>query len=224
MTTAVGSIAVGFLVFVAMLTHVEPRLSGRWVRHRLQPAHVSLPAHTEASPDPAELAAFLDTVTRTMQSGSSLGHALVHAADMHPDLRSFTEPIALRCMQGHDVASAIGDVDPSAWSPIERHTARTLALASHNNSPDVTRHGAALIRERIAHDDERATRSAQAMASLRILTRSPLIVAALIVAMSSEARRFLFTTSAGMSCIALGAAFHVVGRRWMNRLIGQTAS
>jgi len=224
MTTAFGSIAFGFLVFVTMLTRVEPRLSGRWVRQRLLPEQVSLAVHNEAPADPIELAAFLDTVTRTMQSGSSLGHALVHAADMHPDLRSFTEPIALQCMQGHDVASAIGNVDPSAWSSIERHTARSLALASHNNSPDVTRHGAALIREHIAHDEERTTRSAQAMASLRILTRSPLIVAALIVSMSSDARQFLFTTNAGICCIALGAAFHVVGRRWMNRLIGQTAS
>lgn len=224
MIAAIGAAAFGLGVFIAMVGIVEPRLSRRWVRGRLLPAAAPAVPLRAQEIDPLEVAAFLDTVTRSVESGSSLGHALVGAADTHPALHRFTEPIALGCIRGLDVAAAVDAVDANKWSPSERHAAQSLALASFDNAPHVTRHGASLIRERIAFEEERATRSAQALASLRILTRSPLVVAALIMVMSADARHFLFTGTTGLACLALGTSMQVIGRRWMTRLIGDLAA
>lgn len=222
MIAVVGALAVGLAVFIVMTTHIEPRVLRPVVRRRLDPPHS---AHQIESPppQPLELAALLEAVARAMQSGSSASHALVHVADSHPTLTHFTEPIVLRCMNGLSLAHAIDDVWSTAWSTEAQHAARTLALASLNNAHAVVLHGATLIRERVALLDERVTRSAQAQSSLRILTRSPLIVAALIMVMSANARQFLFTTSTGLACIASGIGLHVVGRRWMHTLIAKAA-
>jgi Flp pilus assembly protein TadB len=224
MTTVVGSAAFGLAMFIMMVGTVEPLLARRWVRGRLVAATTTPPSNTTAATDPVEIAAFLDTVTRAMESGASLGHALVHASDAHPALHDFAEPIALGCMRGLDMAAAIDDVATDRWTTNERHAAQALALASLDNAPHLTRHGATLIRERIAFEEERATRTAQALASLRILTRSPVVVAALILVMSADARRFLLTTPTGLGCLVVGVTAHVVGRRWMTRLIGATTA
>ena len=224
MIAAVGAAAFGLGVFVAMITAVEPRLSRRWVRGRLLPRVAPPVPHRAPEIDPLEVAAFLDAVSRSVESGSSLGHALVNAADTLPALHRFTEPIALGCIRGLDVAAAVDAADTETWSPSERQAAQALALASFDNAAHVTRHGASLIRERIAFEEERATRSAQALASLRILTRSPMVVAALIIVMSADARHFLFTGPTGLGCLALGASMQVIGRRWMTRLIGDLAT
>lgn len=224
MTAFVGAAAFGLAMFTVMVGSVEPRLARRWVRGRLVSPPTVPTQHAVADTNPVEIAAFLDTVTRAVESGSSLGHALVHATDAHPSLHDFTEPIALGCMRGLDVAAAIDEADTGRWTANERHAAQALALASFDNAPHVTRHGASLIRERIAFEEERATRTAQALASLRILTRSPVVVAALIVVMSADARRFLFLTPTGLGCLVVGATLHLAGRRWMTRLIGGTTA
>ena len=224
MIAAIGVAAFGLGVFIAMAAVVEPRLSRRWVRGRLLPVVTPPNMHRTPEVDPLEVAAFLDTVTRSVESGSSLGHALVGATDTHPALRRFTEPIALGCIRGLDVAAAADAVDNDEWSSSERQAAQALTLASFDNASHVTRHGASLIRERIAFADERATRSAQALASLRILTRSPMVVAALIMVMSADARHFLFTGPTGLACLALGTSMQFMGRRWMARLIGDLAA
>ena len=224
MIAIIGAAAFGSGVFIAMVGMVEPRLSRRWVRSRLLPRVTPPKVHRAQEVDPLEVAAFLDTVTRSVESGSSLGHALVGAADTHPALHRFTEPIAFGCIRGLDVAAAVDAVDANKWSPSERHAVQSLALASFDNAPHVIRHGASLIRERIAFEEERATRSAQALASLRILTRSPLVVTALIIVMSADARHFLFTGTTGLACLAVGTSLQVIGRRWMTRLIGDLAA
>lgn len=215
MTVAAGSLAIGLLVFLLATRHVEPRWSRPLVRHRLQ--HVS--SADTPSLEPLELAALLDAVGRTMHAGSSLAHALLHAADTQPHLAPFTEPIVLQCMRGVPVARAIDELGAASWSVDVNDAARALALASLNNAPSVVHHGADLIRERGALLAERATRSAQATASLRVLTRSPLVVAALIVAMSNDARRFLLASPTGLLMVVTGLALHTLGRRWMRRLI-----
>jgi Flp pilus assembly protein TadB len=222
MTAALGSFAAGVALFIAMVASIEPRFSRHWIRCRLQPPNTSRHKHGDTSLEPIELAIFLDAIARTMQSGSSLGHALINEADAHPALTPFTEPIVVRCMRGLDVASAIDDIDSSSWTTDARHTARSLALASINNSSQIIQHGAAIIRERIALTEESNTRSEQAKASLKILTRSPLIVLALIVAMSADARLYLFTTIAGLCCVAFGISLQIVGRRWMSALVAET--
>ena len=224
MIAIIGAAAFGLGVFGAMVGVVEPRLSRRWVRGRLLPSVTPpAPLRTPVS-DPLEVSAFLDTVTRSVESGSSLGHAIVGAADTYPALHRFTESITLGCIRGLDVAAAVDAADTDEWSPSERQAAQALALASFDNAAQVTRHGASLIRERIAFEEERATRSAQALASLRILTRSPMVVAALIVVMSADARHFLFTGPTGFGCLALGTSLQVIGRRWMMRSIGDLAA
>ncbi len=224
MIAVVGAVAFGLAAFIGMVTVSEPRLSRRWVRRRLLP-DVAAPAPPRTQEiDPLDVAAFLDTVSRGVQSGASLGHALLRATDAHPALHRFTEPIALGCMRGLDVAAAVDAAECAEWSQSERHGAQALVLASIDNAPRVTRHGASVIRELVAFEEERATRSAQAVASLRILTRSPLIVAALIVVMSADARHFLFATASGLACLTLGATAHLIGRAWMTRMIGNTAA
>lgn len=224
MIAVAGAAAFGFGVFISMVTVTEPRLSRRWVRRRLLPDAAAPTPLRAQEIDPLEVAAFLDTVSRGVQSGASLGHALVRASDAHPTLHRFTEPVVLGCMRGLDVAAAVDAAESAEWSHSERHGAQALVLASIDNAPRVTHHGASLIRELVAFEEERATRSAQAVASLRILTRSPLIVAALIVVMSADARHFLFATAAGLACLTLGTTAHVVGRAWMTRMIDNIAA
>ncbi len=223
MTAVIGSLAAGCVVFLTLVTRIEPRISRPWVRHRLQPSRTETSTHMPSTPAPLELASLLESVARTMQAGSSLSHSLIHAADTHPTLISFTEPIVLGLMRGLNIASAIDDVESTTLSPDAKHAMRALALASLNNTPSVVHHGASLIRERIALLEERNTRTAQAQASLRVLTRSPLVVFALIVVMSTSARQFLVSTAAGLTCIAVGTALHLAGRRWMRTLIDRAA-
>ena len=219
MIAVVGALAAGLAVFVVIATRLEPRMLRPMVRQRLDPPR-STP---HAPPQPLEIVALLEAVARAMQSGSSASHALIHVSDSHAALRPFVEPIVLRCMNGLTLAHAMSEVWSPEWSVEVQHAARTLALASLNNAHAVVLHGAALIRERVTLLEERSTRSAQARASLRILTRSPLIVAALIMIMSANARQFLFTTTTGIVCIAIGLGLHVVGRRWMHTLIAKAA-
>ena len=231
MISTLGSLSIGALVFLLMATYVEPQLARPWVRHRLAlltPNSGASQASVNSSNvvpakhvDPGALAALLDTVMREMHAGSSLNHALVRAAESHPDLASFTEPIVLCCMRGLDVAHAIDEINKRDWTVDMRHAAQTLALAAISNSPVVVQHGASVIRERVALAAECATRSAQAQASLRILTWAPLIISLLIVFISSDARQFLFASAFGIGCLAVGAVFQFVARQWMTHLINE---
>jgi Flp pilus assembly protein TadB len=222
MIAVAGALAVGLAVFVVMTTHIEPRVLRPAVRRRLDPQHTATQGDA-TPPHPLELAALLEAVARAMQSGSSASHALIHVADSHAALTPFTEPIVLRCMNGLSLTHAIDEAWSATWSTEVQHAARALALASLNNSHAVVLHGATLIRERVTLLEERTTRSAQAQSSLRILTLSPLIVAALVMLMSANARQFIVTTTTGLACTAIGLGLHVVGRRWMHTLIARAA-
>jgi Flp pilus assembly protein TadB len=77
---------------------------------------------------------------------------------------------------------------------------------------------AAALRARAADRAERRTHSAQARASALVMTWLPIVVLALLVAMSGAVRSVVVTPFGAWSVLA-GAGLNLTGWRWMRRLV-----
>lgn len=73
------------------------------------------------------------------------------------------------------------------------------------------------LRERVLQRRERRTQAASAAASIRLLTWLPVVCGLLVLVDSSEIRGFLFGTTGGWVCLALGIGSNIVGRLWLER-------
>lgn len=163
---------------------------------------VRLPQRRSAQPSAAEWAAFLDTTSTEVRSGSSLIAALTHARVRHPSL---AERLAL----------ADGYADPDVAV-----VAQSVAAALELGGPVAAtlHHGAALLRERAAQRAEARAHSAQARLSAKVLTAVPLLFTAWSAATSATFRQAI-TSPTGLVAASAGLASNAIGWWWMRHIV-----
>jgi Flp pilus assembly protein TadB len=193
-------VAVGFLFVARIVRPGGSRVDAgdsirgkRWVsRRRTRKATAS------------EWAAFLDTTSTEVRSGSSLIAALAHSRLRHPALAA-------------RVFSFDGDADADLAV-----VAQSVSAALELGGPVAAtlHHGAALLRERAAQRSEAIAYSAQARLSAKVLTAVPLVFTAWSAATSATFRQAI-TSSTGLTAAVTGLACNAVGWWWMRRIINR---
>ena len=161
-----------------------------------------LPRRRAAPPTASDWAAFLDTTSTEVRSGSSLAAALAHSRQRHPTL-----------------ATRIAILDRSL-DPDAAVVAQSVAAALELGGPVAAtlHHGAALLRERAAQREEAKAHSAQARLSAKVLTAVPLLFAAWS-AVSSTTFRQAVTSPTGLAAASAGLASNTIGWWWMRRIV-----
>ncbi len=163
---------------------------------------LSLARHRPTKVSASEWAAFLDTTSTEVRSGSSLLAALAHSRSRHPTLAA-------------RVFSFDGNADPDLAI-----VAQSLSAALELGGPVAAtlHHGAALLRERAAQRAEAMAYSAQARLSAKVLTAVPLVFTAWSAATSATFRQAI-TSPTGLTAAAAGLACNTGGWWWMRRIV-----
>ena len=194
-------LVVGFLLVARMLRPSGSRVgkvsdSGErspWLTRRRAPKTTA-----------TEWAAFLDTTSTEVRSGSSLIAALAHSRLRHPTLAA-------------RVFSFDGNTDPDLAV-----VAQSVSAALELGGPVAAtlHHGAALLRERAAQRAEAMAHSAQARLSAKVLTAVPLLFTAWSAATSATFRQAI-PSPTGLTAAAAGLACNTAGWLWMRRIVAR---
>jgi tight adherence protein B len=154
------------------------------------------------TPSASDWAAYLDTTSTEVRSGSSLIAALAHSRQRHP------------CLADR-LTAADGTIDPDAAV-----VAQSLAAVLELGGPVAVtlHHAAALLRERAAQREEARAHSAQARLSAKVLTAVPLVFTAWSAATSATFRHAL-ASPIGLTAASAGLASNAVGWWWMRRIV-----
>lgn len=149
-----------------------------------------------------DLIAFLDAAAQGCRAGLSLGPACAEAETRvgvtAPVAGSDTQLDADQAVAAHAVAVARAFGGPMA-----------LALDT----------AATVLRERRAMRAIRASHTAAARLSARLLTALPLVFTGFNCAVSASARQVLFGTPAGVACLVVGLVLNATGWWWMRWII-----
>lgn len=164
---------------------------------------VRFPRRRTTAPGADEWAAFLDTTSTEVRSGSSLVAAIALSRSRHPAM-----------------AARLDSVDGSD-DPDLAVVAQSVNAALQLGGPVAAtlHHGAALLREREAERAEARAYSAQARLSAKVLTAVPLLFAAWSAATSAAFRQAI-TSPIGLVAALAGLATNSLGWWWMRRVVG----
>lgn len=200
MSTALGGAALvaGFLVTARVLRPGGARGSAE--------SSVRLPHRRATAPSAGDWAAFLDTTSTEVRSGSSLIAALTHARVRHPSLADRFDSAADNADRDLAVVTQSTKAAMELGGPI----AATL------------HHGAALLRERAAQRAEAVAHSAQARLSAKVLTAVPLAFAVWSAATSATFRDAI-TSPTGLVAASAGLAMNGIGWWWMRRIVDKAS-
>lgn len=151
-----------------------------------------------------DLIAFLDVAAQGCRAGLSLGPACADA----------------EARAGISMPVAGGAVPLDADLAVAAHA---VAVAKEFGGPmALTLDSAAtVLRERRAMRAIRASHTAAARLSARVLTALPLLFTAFNCAVSESARRVLFGSPAGVTCLVIGLALNLIGWWWMRLIIAE---
>jgi tight adherence protein B len=215
---ALGSLSFGAAVWLIAHFTLPKWWTRRWLLNRLLGA--SPQSHTQAPQNLGSVADLLDAIAREVHSGYSLTLAFVNTAERFPNLAWWTEPIAVHCIHGHSLASAIADTTPTNWTADVALAARTLAVASNGGYgiANTLEKSASILREREHIALERRAQTAQIRLSTSVLSWIPLVICIWVITRQSHTRTFLLSTPLGLMCIAVGLLFNIAGRNWIARI------
>jgi tight adherence protein B len=213
-----GSLSFGVAVWLVAHFTLSKWWTRRWLLNRLLGA--SPQSHTQAPHNLGSVADLLDAIAREVHSGYSLTLAFVNTAERFPNLAWWTEPIAVQCIHGHSLASAIADTTPTNWTADVALATRTLSVASNGGYGIVNTLGksASILREREHIALERRAQTAQIRLSTSVLSWIPLVICVWTITRQSHTRTFLLHTPLGLMCIAVGLIFNIAGRNWIARI------
>jgi tight adherence protein B len=174
---------------------------------------------TSARIEPAELAAWCDSLARALRGGATLRHALC-TVPPPASVEARLAPTLLALERGASVVAAFSNVD--VRSPdLDLVLVVVRACAEHGGEgAEPIDRAAAALRQRAALAGERRTNSAQARMSALVMTCLPLAMLALL-ALTSRSVRAASTSPAGSVAIAFGAMLNLTGWVWMRRLIAR---
>lgn len=175
---------------------------------------------------PADLAAWIDDVSRSVRRGATLRQTIIDTEPAHPSLVAETTPLRHRLGRGAGVAEAsdswrrmIGDSDRRS----DRHLIAVASVLSISSSVGGGASApldrlAAAMRQAAADDLERGSQSAQALMSARVLTLVPITMLVMLVTIDAEVRHVAGSTT-GLAVISCGLALNTFGAWWMRRII-----
>ncbi len=193
-STSGAALVVGFLLAARLIRPGGSRgLAARSVR---------FPRRSTAKASASEWAAFLDSTSTQVRSGSSLLAALGHSRQRYPTLAQHLD-------------SRSDNADPDV-AVVEQSVAAALRLGGPVAA--TLHHGAALLRERAAQRAEAMAHSAQARLSAKVLTAVPLLFTAWSAATSATFRQAV-TSPAGLVAAGVGLASNTIGWWWMRRIV-----
>ena len=178
---------------------------------------------TESLPD------FLESVARSLRSGSSLPQAALETIEGPPALAWPLQEELSKVRAGIEAGVPFQQV-LTDWKN-ERHLRSvTLAVAAMSlgaglggeraRSIDGVAH---TLREHLALRQELAVSAVQARISAAVVAALPLMFLLMADAIGGQGVRFLLETSAGMACLGGGIALNCVGAWWMRRIVKQIA-
>ena len=215
---ALGSLSFGAAVWLIAHFTLPKWWTRRWLLNRLLGS--SPQSHSQAPHNLGSVADLLDAIAREVHSGYSLTLAFVNTAERFPNLAWWTEPIAVHCIHGHSLASAIADTTPTNWTADVALATRTLSVASNGGYgiANTLEKSASILREREHIALERRAQTAQIRLSTSVLSWIPLVICVWAVTRQSHTRTFLLHTPLGLMCIAVGLLFNIAGRNWIARI------
>lgn len=231
----VGTITWTTAAFVAIRHLVDASSWRRLVLRRLpvhgvrQRPHITRPAWmphghaaTTSSVDGHERLAFLlDAVGRELRLGSSLHGALLTALTRHPvGELSWLADVARDGGSLHDAVASRSapQPDPASGSPGIDFVLRILAAVSDGaDAVHAVESAARTLRATAAIAADSRSAVAHTVASIRVLTWVPVVVASLMVVRDESVRGFFLSTT-GVVCATAGAALNWLGRRLTTRL------
>ena len=178
---------------------------------------------TEGLPD------FLESVSRSLRSGSSLPQAVVETIEGPPALAWPLQEELGKVRTGIEAGAPFQQV-LADWRGERQLQSVTLAVAAMSLGAGVGGERARSIdgvahtlRERLALRQELAVSAAQARISALVVAALPLMFLLLADAVGGQGGRFLLGTSAGLACLIGGIALNCVGAWWMRRIVRQVA-
>lgn len=215
---ALGASSCGAAVWFIANPALSKRWTRQWVLSRLigTSHHAPLPKQQEE----ISVAHFLDAIAREVHSGYSLTLAFVQTVERFPSLTWWTEPIAMQCIRGHSLATAIANTSPQNWNADVALAARTLSVASNGGYGIVNalEKSASILREREHLAHERDAQTAQIRLSTAVLSWIPLIICAWVITQQTHTRTFLLHSPLGLLCVTIGLLLNIVGRKWITRI------
>lgn len=170
---------------------------------------------------------FLESVSRSLRSGSSLSQAVSETIDGPPAL---TWPLSEELSE---VRSSLAAGAPfqqvlEDWRDRRQLRAVTLAVAAMSLGAGVGGERARSIdgvaytlREHQALHQELAVSAAQARISAVVVAALPLMFLLLADAVGGQGGEFLLGTSLGMACLLGGIVLNCAGAWWMRRIVKQ---
>lgn len=171
----------------------------------------------------AEVAAFVDALTRSVRSGATLAGAVAeaHRAAVAPSLGPELQLVRARIDAGEPFAVVVDEWAGGSDDADLRLLAGTVAvLASTGGAAapalDAT---ARSVRARLAAAEEVRALAAQAVASAAVLVTAPAVFAVVLASVDRRLAAFLLRDPAGALCVAVALALDGVGLWWMQRTI-----
>ena len=163
----------------------------------------------------------LDEIARSLRSGGSLVQAIADAGYATPGaIGDDLFQVAAAHRAGVPLADALARWRTTRPIPGVRLTASALELGlaaggAHARAIDGV---AATLRDNLAITAEVRAQAAQAQASALVIGLAPIGFTALACLADHRTATFLFQTSAGLACLAVGLALDAAGAIWMGRI------
>lgn len=175
---------------------------------------------------PADVATWIDDVSRSVRRGTTLRQTLVDVAPSAQSLAAATAPLRHRLERGAGVVEANDDWC-STFGESDLRSDRQLVTVATVLSISASVGGgasapldrlAAAMRQSAADDLERGAQSAQALISARVLTFVPIAMFVLLLVIDADVRSVV-QTATGAALIASGLMLNLTGGWWMKRVI-----
>lgn len=204
-------------LLIALAAWLRPRPATRRIH---DPGAVRRPLRRARAKGPTaeEWAAYADTVSNELRTGSSLTAAIERAGGRH---RAKGQVITATATLA-DLTPMTGGIIPEADEAVVLQAVR----AGHALGGPMTAtldSAAALLRERALIRGEALAYSAQARLSARVLTGVPLAFAGWS-AITSRTFRTALASPIGMTSAVVGAACNLLGWWWMRRIVAKAVA
>lgn len=233
----IAPIAVALLVVLAL----PPLVTSRARRNRSSTSAPSDPAASTATGvprmrslrrprhrtrvTPAAVGAWCDDLARGLRHGSTLRGVLTATVPADAAVANRTARLRHRLDRGAVVVDAcdgwsddLSDVREAGIDLLATFATMLAASAAlGGNVAEPIDRFAATMRQRTSDDLERASNSAQALMSARVLTLVPLAVLTVLLVTDHDVRTVI-TTPAGAVVLGLGLAMNAAGGVWMHRI------
>jgi tight adherence protein B len=202
-------VGAGAAVLVALVVTLGPVVAiGVATRRRRQHIGTTMPGA-------------LDELARSLRSGASLAQAIEDAGAATPG------PIGddlTRIAAAHRAGMPLGDALLS-WPGVRpvpgvrlASSALVLGIGAGGTHARAVDGVAATLREHLAVASEVRAQASQAQASALVIGLAPLGFTALACLADPRTATFLFQTTAGLACVAIGLTLDAVGAVWMARI------